>query len=199
MTNATFPRISMIAIAAAIALCSTPAQAEKADSTKAMSVEGERLIIGEKKGVNSLVGDVELVRGTLLIKADRAVVTRSDSGDQSVVLHAPANGHVSFRQKRDGGKDLWIEGEADRVEYDDKTEIVRFVASAKVRYLENGKTTQEQEGEFMSYDSKNDVFIATNNASGNRVAGGGRVKLTIQPKADNKSDTKVDVKANKEE
>lgn len=190
MTHATFQRILNPALCAVIALCCLSARAEKADSTKLTSVEGEHLIIGEKKGVNSLVGDVELVRGTLLIKADRAVVTKSDSGDQSVVLHAPANGHVSFRQKRDGGKDLWIEGEADRVEYDDKTEIVRFVSNAKVRYLENGKTTQEQEGEFMSYDSKNDVFIATNNASGNRVAGGGRVKLTIQPKADVKSEKK---------
>ncbi|CAN5853849.1 hypothetical protein BH11PSE12_BH11PSE12_12170 [soil metagenome] len=158
------------------------AHAEKADSLKATDIYAELATVDGKKNITTLTGDVILTRGTLIVKAERAVITEVADGHKNAVLFAAPGKSASFRQKRDGGTDLWVEGEADRIEYDDATELVKFISKAKVRYLEGKKITQEQEGEFLSYDSLNDVFVATNTVDGKHVAGAGRVKLTLQPK-----------------
>lgn len=169
-----------------ILLCLSPltaAYAEKADSQKETHIEAEHSTIDGKKNI-ALDGEVTLTRGTLTVRAERATVAENVDGSKYIVLFSGAGKRANFRVKRDGGSDLWVEGEADRIEYDEKTELVKFIAKAKVRYLENKKVTQEQEGEFLSYDSLNDVFVATNTASGKHVPGAGRVKLTLQPKTE---------------
>jgi|JI9StandDraft_1071089.scaffolds.fasta_scaffold33077_2 lipopolysaccharide export system protein LptA len=160
----------------------TSAHAEKADSQKRTLIDAEHTVFDGKTGTKTLTGSVQLTRGTLLIKAENAVETETADGGGSVVLSGHAGSKVFFRQKRDGGTDLWIEGSADRVEYDKKTEIVRFISKANVRYLSQQKVTQEQNGEFLSYDSINDIATATNSTSGKRVPGAGHVTFTSEPK-----------------
>ncbi len=163
------------------ATLTSSAHAEKADSQKKTLINAEHTVYDGKTGTKTLAGNVELTRGTLLIKAENAVETETSDGGM-VTLSGKPGSQVFFRQKRDGGSDLWIEGSADRVEYDKKTEVVKFIAKANVRYLSQQKMTQEQNGEFLSYDSINDVFTATNSTSGKRVPGGGRVTITSEPK-----------------
>ncbi|MFZ6750644.1 lipopolysaccharide transport periplasmic protein LptA [Undibacterium sp. Ren11W] len=161
-------------------ICS--AYAEKADSQKETNIEAELSNSDGKRNITTLTGDVVLTRGTLIVKSDRAIITQTADEHMNVVLTSNPGKQNFFRQKRDGGDDLWVEGVADRIEYDDKTELVRFISKARVKYLEGKKVTQEQEGEFLSYDSLNDVFLATNTTTGTHVPGAGRVKLTLQPK-----------------
>jgi len=161
-----------------------PAHAEKADSQKEMVIEAEHLISDGKTNTTTCTGDVLITKGTLIVKAERAIATKTADDFQNVKLYGKASGKVTFRQKRDGGPDLWVEGEADRAEYDEKTEFVKFTSRAKVRYLDGKRVTDEQEGEYLSYDSKNDIFVGTNTSNGTAVSGGGRIRLTIQPKTD---------------
>jgi lipopolysaccharide export system protein LptA len=158
------------------------AHAEKADSQKETNIEAELSSSDGKKNITTLTGDVVLTRGTLIVKSDRAIITQTPDEHMNVVLLSKPGKQNFFRQKRDGGDNLWVEGVADRIEYDDKTELVKFISKAHVKYLEGKKVTQEQEGEFLSYDSLNDVFLATNTTTGTHVPGAGRVKLTLQPK-----------------
>ena len=187
--------LSTLSLCAAIVLPMS-AHAEKADSQKRTNISAEYTEFDGKTNTKVLKGKVELTRGTLLIRAENGVETETADGGGSVTLSGHAGSQVFFRQKRDGGDDLWIEGYADRVEYDKKSEVVRFISKAKVRYLSQQKVTQEQNGEFLSYDSVNDVFTATNSASGKHVPGGGRVTITSEPK-EKKSDSKQDSKENK--
>ena len=161
-----------------------PAHAEKADSKKEMVIEADHLTSDGKTNVTTAFGDVHITKGSLVVRAERAIATKSPDEFQNVKLFSKAGGKVSFRQKRDGGPDLWVEGEAEHAEYDEKTELIKFISAAKVRYLEGTKVTDEQEGEYLSYDSKNDVFVGSNTSSGKAVSGSGRIRLTIQPKAD---------------
>lgn len=170
------------AIASTLGLAHLPAYAEKADSQKQAKIDAEYYVMTDGGKSKKLTGNVELTRGTLLIKAENAIETETDDGGGSVVLTGGSTGQVMFRQKRDGGADLWIEGFADRIEYDKKTEVVKFISKAKVRYLDQKKVTQEQLAEFLSYDSLNDVFIATNSSTGKRVPGAGRATITTEPK-----------------
>lgn len=186
-------RLTSIVSMSITCILSFSAHAEKADSQKRTNISAEYTEFDGKTNTKTLKGKVELTRGTLLIRAENGVETETPDGGGAVTLSGHAGSQVFFRQKRDGGDDLWIEGLADRVEYDKKTEVVRFISKAQVRYLSQQKVTQEQNGEFLSYDSVNDVFTATNSTSGKRVPGGGRVTITSEPK-EKKSDAKPDNK-----
>ena len=159
------------------------ARAEKADANKPTNVEANQLSYDDVKQINTFTGNVILTRGTLTMKAEKMVVTQSPEGYQFATLHAAPGGLATFRQKRDGGPNLWIEGQAaDRIEYDGKTEVARLFSKAKVRLLDGNKITDEVEGEFISYDSRAEFYSVNNTATGDSKPGAGRIRATIQPR-----------------
>src|SRR5450830_419179 len=86
------------------------AHAEKADSKKEMVIEADHLISDGKTNVTTCSGDVHITKGTLVVSAERDVASKTPDDFQNVKLYAKAGGKVRFRQKRDGGPDLWVEG-----------------------------------------------------------------------------------------
>jgi lipopolysaccharide export system protein LptA len=87
----------------------------------------------------------------------------------------------TFRQKRDGAGEQWVEGQADRIEYTDKTDLVKLFAKAEVRRLEGTRLSDKVTGEFISYDSRKEFFAVKNNATGDSKPGAGRGTMVIQP------------------
>ncbi len=163
------------------------AQAEKADFDKPTHVEANQMFYDEAKQLNTFIGNVVLTRGTLIMHAEKLLVKKDQAGNQYATMYAAPGGVTKFRQKRDGGKDLWIEGmAADRIEYDTKTEIAKLYKQARVKMLDGTRITDEVEGEFISYDSKAEFYTVTNSASGEAKPGGGRVRAVIQPRTEDK-------------
>lgn len=156
------------------------ARAEKADSAKPTVIEADQGSADDVRQIRTLTGNVLLTRGTLVMKAGRAQVTEDPQGYQFVTFWAAPGALASFRQKRDGG-DLWVEGEAERIEYDNKTEVVKLFSRAKLTRLEGGQVSDEVQGAFISYDSRKEFFAVENNAAGASKPGAGRVKMVIQP------------------
>lgn len=166
-----------------IALCALAAGAafaEKADSNKPTIIEADSGFDDDVKQIRTLTGNVILTRGTLLMKSGKAVVREDPEGYQFVVFTAAPGGVATFRQKRDGG-DLWVEGQAERIEYDNKTEVVKLLSKAKLARLEGSRVTDEVEGAFISYDSRKEFFAVENSATGESKPGAGRVRMVIQP------------------
>ena len=157
------------------------AHAEKADSDQPTNVEADQMAYDDVKQVNTFSGNVVLVRGSLIMKAHKMVVTQDPAGFQFAVLYAAPGTSATFRQKRDGGPDLWIEGQADRIEYDGKVELLKLFSKAKMRRLEGVKPTDEVKGEFISYDSHAEFFSVNNTVTGESKPGAGRVVVVIQP------------------
>jgi lipopolysaccharide export system protein LptA len=155
--------------------------AENADKSQPTNVEADRMAYDDVRQINTFSGNVILSKGSLTMKAEKVVVTQDPAGYQFATLYAPNGGVASFRQKRDGGSDLWIEGQAERIEYDGKLELVKLFSKAKMRRLEGNTATDEVEGEFISYDSRAEFFSVNNNASGQNKPGAGRIKAVIQP------------------
>jgi lipopolysaccharide export system protein LptA len=89
---------------------------------------------------------------------------------------------TTFRQKRDGGPDLWVEGQAERIEYDERNELVKLFSNAQVRQLENGRLSSEMQGQFISYDNRKEVADVRNDASGETKPGKGRGRIVIAPR-----------------
>jgi lipopolysaccharide export system protein LptA len=164
------------------ALCSAAigsALAERADSDKPIDVSARHVTDDDVQQLRTLTGDVVLVQGTLTLKAGKATVKTDPEGYQFLTFWAEPGSVATFRQKRDGG-DLWVEGQAERIEYDNKTDVLKLFSKAKITRLEGKRQTDEAEGAFISYDSRKEFFSLENDASGSKV-GGGTVRMVIQP------------------
>ncbi len=169
-----------------IAVAAGHVHAEKADSDKPTNVEADHMAYDDIKQVNTFSGNVVLTRGTLIMRAHKLIVSQDPAGYQFATLLAPPGGLATFRQKRDAGPNQWIEGQAERIEYDGKAEIVKLFSKAKMRRLEGNKPTDEVEGEFISYDSRAEFFTVNNTATGANKPGSGRIKAVIQPRSESK-------------
>lgn len=155
--------------------------AEKADSDKPTNIEAEQMAYDDVRQINTFTGNVVLTRGTLVMKAHKLIIMQDPAGYQFATLLAQPGGLATFRQKRDGANNQWVEGQAERIEYDGKAELVKLFSKAKMRRLEGNKPTDEVEGAFISYDSRAEFFSVNNTASGESKPGGGRIKAVIQP------------------
>lgn len=171
-------RLLMPVLIAAV-LAAGAARAERADSTKPTIIDADSATGNEVTQVRTLIGNVILQRGTLLIKAGRAVMKNDPEGYSYTTFYADPGKLATFRQKRDGG-DIWDEGEAERIEYDNKTEIVKMFSKAKITTLDNKRKTQEVQGPYLSYDSRKEVYSLENDVSGTTKANGGRVRIVIE-------------------
>lgn len=159
-------------------------RAERADTEKPTRIEAEQMVYDDVRQVKIFTGNVVFTRGTLLIKAGKVVLTTDPAGYELAVLYAAPSRFASFRQKRDGGPDLWIEGRAERIEYSEKTEILKLFTRAHMQRMNAAGITDEVNGEFISYDSRAEFYSVNNTDTGESRSGGGRVTAVIQPRVD---------------
>ena len=168
--------------AAALSLVAFHASAEKADSLKQAVVKFDTAYIDDVAQTRTLTGNVILTRGTLIMKSEKAVAQESDDAYMIVTLTTVPGKMATFRQKKDGGPDLWVEGQAQRIEYDERTEIVKLFNNATVKNLEGNRLSNQVDGEFISYDSRKEVAVVRNDASGESKPGKGRGTLILAPR-----------------
>ena len=176
----TFYLIATLA-AAVLAFFTTAAQAEKADRAKPLNVEADQPSnLDLQKKVVVFNGNVVITKGTLVIRAAKVEVRETADGYQAATATGSAGKPATFRQKRDG-VDEYIEGQAERLEYDSKADTVRFVNAAVVRRLRGTAVADEITGSVVSYDASSEVFSVSGgppNANGT----GGRVRAVLTPR-----------------
>ena len=168
----------------ALWLCA-PAHAEKADRSKPLNVAADRQgTVDLLKQIVVFSGNVIITKGSIVIKADRVEVRESPDGYRTAVAVGTAGRPATFRQKRDG-VDEYIDGQAERLEYDDKGDVVRFVNNAVVRRLRGPTVGDEITGNLITYDNTTEVFSVTGAAAGSAASGtpGGRVRAVLAPRA----------------
>jgi len=173
--------IKHLAVSALFLLAMGASHAEKADSYKPTEIQYDTADMDDVKQIRTLRGNVVLTRGTLKMKSDKAVVTQDPEGYQYVTLTGVPGKPATFRQKRDGEGEQWIEGEADRIDYDGRIELVKLFSKARIKRLEGNRPSDEVAGEFISYDSRKEYFSVRNTASGDSKPGAGRGTMVIQP------------------
>ena len=168
-----------IALAAWWCVVAAAAHAEKADRDKPVNLEADQVTVDDNKQTATFVGRVILTQGTLVIRGDRMVVQQDADGFKYGVAYGNL---ASFRQKREG-HDEYIDGFAERIEYDSKAEKLQMFKRA---YLK--KANDDVRGNYISYEVATEFF---------RVVGGGkqaatptnpegRVRAVIQPTARDK-------------
>ena len=175
-----FPaRLLVIALLVAV---TAPAQAEKADRFKPLNVEAD--LPGKIDLLNQFVvfnGNVVVTKGTMVIRAARIEVRELPDGYHTAVAFGTPGQHATFRQKRDAVNEF-IAGDAERLEYDGKSDVIRFVTNASVKRLRGSETSDEISGNLVTYDSTTEVFNVTGGGRATAANPGGRVRATLTPK-----------------
>ena len=159
-----------------------PAQAEKADRFKPITIQADETgQVDLQKQVAVFTGNVVVSKGTMLIHAERIEVSKTPGGyDTAIAFGAPGK-PATFRQKRDG-VDEYMDGEAERLEYDGKTDVVKFVNNAAVRRLRGAAIADEITGSLVTYDNTNDLLSVSGGAAATPSNPGGRVRAVLTPR-----------------
>jgi len=167
-------RISMLLVLVAVAL---PSRAERADNEQPVRIESDRMTLDDSKKVAVFEGRVILHQGTRTLMADKLTVRQDDRGFQRGVAEGKP---ATYREKREG-VDEWIDGEADRIEYDSRAERVELFNSARLT-----RDKDEVRGNYIVYDIGSE-FFRVQGAADNAAApsGDSRVRVVIQPKGGN--------------
>jgi lipopolysaccharide export system protein LptA len=148
--------------------------AEAADRDKPIELEADSVTVNDAKKISTYSGNVILTQGTLIIHAAKLIVREDKEGFQ----HSTSTGNpTTFKQKREG-KNEYMEGSAQRIEYDGRMDKVQLYTKAWVKRGED-----IVHGDYISYDANAEyaeVLGGTKTADG--VTTSGRVKAIIQPK-----------------
>jgi lipopolysaccharide export system protein LptA len=153
------------------ALLASPVHAEKADRDKPVNLEADSVTLDDIRKVSVYEGNVVVSQGTLMLRADRVQVTQNAGGLDTVI----ATGRpVAFRQKVDG-RDEFIEGFANRIEYDSGKSQLELIGEAQLR-----RGSDELRGAQISYNANTEFYKVVGQPDAKSPAG--RVRAVIRPK-----------------
>ena len=150
------------------------AHAERGDRDKPINLEADTVDVNDQTRVSTYQGNVRLTQGTLVISADKLVVVQDSEGlSKGTATGKPAY----FKQKRDG-MDENIEGWAQRIEYDAKTEKLEMFTQARIK-----RGQDEVRGNYITYDGQTEAYRVVGGRDGaSETNPSGRVRAVIQPK-----------------
>ena len=157
-------------------LATQNALAERADRDKPMQLEANRITIDDAKKIQILEGDVLVTKGTMTLKAERIVITEDQYGFQKGTAYSGKDGLARFRQKREGSED-YVDGEAERIEYNSNSEIAELFHRAWVKSGED-----QVRGDYIRYNAVSEKYLVTAGENRDPKAPPARVRAIIQPK-----------------
>lgn len=188
MTPPTFTRICQMVLLCAAVGTGVGAWAERADRDKPMNVEADALRHEDGRQTSIFTGNVVVTKGSIVIRGQQIEVRQGAQGQQFGTVLGNASQQAFFRQKRDV-VDEYIEGVADRIEYNSQADTVKFIGRAVLRRYRGSSLNDETAGSTILYDNTADVFTvdgspATASATPNNPGGRVRAMLTPVPKVD---------------
>lgn len=166
-------------VACLLGAFATPALAEQADRSKPLVYSADHLSYDDLKQTTILTGNVELTKGTIIVRGDRAEIHQDPEG-YSYATATSDKGLSYIREKRDGVNE-YFEGNGKRIDYDGKNDVSTLTGQAVARRLQ-GLTTpiDEVHGSVIRYDGQTGFYTATSNG-GTKTNSSGRVRGMIAP------------------
>ncbi|MBL8331014.1 MAG: lipopolysaccharide transport periplasmic protein LptA [Rubrivivax sp.] len=164
------------------ALLAPVALAEKADRAKPMVIDADKPgTLDLQRQVVVFNGNVAITQGTLSLRAERIEVRDSKEGRTANAIGSPER-QASYRQKRDVLNE-WVEGSADRIEFDTRTDTLTFIGNASVRRLRGTEVADEITGNSIVWDNKADLFSVTGGVP-SAANPAGRIRAVLAPRAE---------------
>ena len=171
-----------VALVLVIALFASRAFAESADRDKPIQVEAQKGNYNDLKQAGVFSGSVIVTKGTIRVTGERVELRKDPEGYEHAVITAAAGQLARFRQRRDvsrPGVEEFIEGLAERIEYDGKSETIKLITRAQLIRLENDQQRDELRGNLITYDSRSTEYSVDGTAT---PGSDSRVRATIAPR-----------------
>jgi lipopolysaccharide export system protein LptA len=151
------------------------ALAEKADRSKPLHIEADKVTLDDAAKVSVFEGHVVMTQGTTRITADKVTLREDKDGNRYASLLGDP---VTYREKRDN-VDEYIEGYGQRAELDGKDSQIELFTRAELK-----RNDDELHGDYIFYNSKTELFKVVGGGSQAATPDNpqGRVRATIQPK-----------------
>lgn len=168
-------RYNHLIIFALLSMVALTAHAERADRNKPIDLEADTVTVNDAKKTSTYTGNVILTQGTLMIRGDKLIVREDSNGFQ----HSTSYGNpTTFKQKLEG-KDEYMEGSAQRIEYDGRMDKVQLYTKAWVKRGED-----IVHGDYIMYDANAEYaeVIGGGAQAATPATPTGRVRVVIQPK-----------------
>lgn len=147
--------------------CCAKAAALPEDGQQPIEIQAQTALRDEKKGITVYEGDVAIVQGSILIKADKVTIhAQSNRVDKIVCIGTPAH----YQQIPNPGDELVI-ARANTIEYQMNGELIHLITNAS---LEKAGTTLK--GERIDYDLKQEIIKARGDTQGQQ-----RIRMVIPP------------------
>ena len=158
------------------------AWAENADRNAPMNAEADALRYDDLKQTSVFTGNVVITKGSTIIRGERVEVKQDPEGYQQATVTA-APGKLAFYRKKRDGVDEFIEGEGERIEYDSRQDVVRFIRSAVLRKFNGAVLADETTGSQINYDNKTDVFSVDGGPQNKSASNpSGRIRALLSPR-----------------
>jgi lipopolysaccharide export system protein LptA len=162
-----------LSIGIALGLFVIPAHAEKADKDKPIALSSDKAQFDDVKQIYYLERNVLLIKGSLIIKGEKAEVKIDPEGYQFVTIFAKPGELASLRQKRDTEFNDFIEGFAELIDYDGKTDIAILQRRARMNQISGTRVTDQLHGDKIHYDGNTEKYNVVSKES---------VKSTLSPR-----------------
>ncbi|MBO9686624.1 lipopolysaccharide transport periplasmic protein LptA [Roseateles chitosanitabidus] len=161
----------------ALALLSPWAQAAKDDRNKPLNLVFDREgAIDKVKQRSEFNGNVILTKGSMVLRAERMDVQETADGYYQAYANGNTGKQVQFKQDRDTPGER-IEGRADQIEYDTRSETIRLVGNAEARIMQGDQLKQALSGATLNYDNRTERLVVETGAGSPHPSGRGRVVL----------------------
>ena len=128
------------------------AHAEKADQDKPIILEAEKVSVNDVKQIYDLNGQVLLIKGSIVVTGEDGHITVDPQGYEFVDVIGTPEAVASFRQRREGLADEFMQGRGTQVTYDAKTEFLTLTGNASLKRLLNMQMLDQLKGWKIEYD-----------------------------------------------
>lgn len=150
--NSLITRLVLISSFAFGLFFTSSTHAEKADQDKPVILEAEKVSVNDVKQVYDLNGQVLLIKGSIVVTGEDGHIAVDSQGYEFVDVIGTPEAVASFRQRREGLADEFMQGLGTQVTYDAKTEFLTLTGNASLKRLLNMQMLDQLKGWKIEYD-----------------------------------------------
>lgn len=168
----------------AVAFFSGTSFAEKADQDKPLILNANTVSIDDVEQKYRLEGDILLIKGSIVVTGENGDIAVDPEGYQFIEVKGSAKSLASFRQRREGVENEFMQGYGKDVNYNGKQEVLILVGDASLKRLLNMQLKDQLRGWKIEYrDDTQQYRVSPSNTSAKSSLPSSRAILAPRRKA----------------
>jgi lipopolysaccharide export system protein LptA len=154
-------RLLLISLMPSMWLISNIAHAEKADQDKPVILEAEKVSVNDVQQIYDLKGQILLIKGSIVVTGEDGHLQVDPEGYEFVDVKGSSDTTASFRQRKEGLADEYMQGHGTQVTYDAKTEVLTITGDASLKRSLNMQMLDQLQGWKIEYDDIKEHYVVS--------------------------------------